>query len=69
MYPEAANGEEGTKSLRAPYFSVSVQFVPETRITVEETSITCKSREMSDSHSSMAPLEMDAQTVQVTVCA
>lgn len=59
MYPEAANGEGGvfTKSLRATYFPASVHFMPETRIALKETSATFQSREMSCSHSSVAPIK------------
>lgn len=60
MYPEAGNGGAGgcvTKSLRATYFTASVHFVPETRIALKKTSATCQSREISCSHSSVAPIK------------
>lgn len=56
VYPEAANGGF-TKSLRATYFPTSVHFVPETKITLKKTSAACQSREMSSSHSSVAPIK------------
>lgn len=68
MYPEVANAGF-PKSLRAPYFPVFVQFVPETRITLKETSVICKSREMSGSHGSVAPVQKDAQSAQLTISA
>lgn len=46
-----------TKSLRATYFPASVHFVPETRLALKETSAPCQGREMSCSHSSVAPMK------------
>jgi len=70
VYPAVANGEGGvTKLLRTPYFSVSVQFVPEAGFMLKETSVTCKVREVSSPHRSVVPSQTDAQPAQVTICA
>lgn len=68
VYPEVANAGF-PKSLSAPYFPVFVQFAPKTRITLKETSVICKSREMSGSHGSVAPIQTDAQSAQLTISA
>lgn len=68
VYPEVANAGF-PKSLRAPYFSVFMQFAPETRIAPKEMFVICKSREMSGSHGSVAPVQTDARSAQLTISA